>query len=311
MWNEQRINAVASDRKMRDRKMKRMNMDQPNRPSFPIFLSLIFLSLCIFSVPCPAEEPRPADALRDAYREDAEKSVFTRADGQPLKLVADPIMRWANDDDWSGDVFAWTYEGRPEVIGCMLSGPGANKLRYVYHEYHLLADQPIAAANVQDGRRWQPAEGLKRQRLPDAPKPAESPSARLAQMRKIARSFTAHMEADGRWELRLLPQPLMRYGDGDGEAIGGALFCYVWTKGTDPEIILLVEGRRDGDESAWYYAPVLFTNREVWLKHGDREVWHVQPHREPAGKSTTQIYTTGFARSMSDKKAETKSQKSK
>jgi hypothetical protein len=90
----------------------------------------------------------------------------------------------------------------------------------------------------------------------------------------------------------------MRYGDEHGDVIDGALFCYVWTKGTDPEVILLVECRRTDGELAWYYAPVLFTNRAVWLKHDDREVWHADPHQEPAGKLTTQIYTTAFARSI-------------
>jgi hypothetical protein len=262
----------------------------------PIFLSV---TLCGLTVADEPGKPSVADYLRAAYREDADKLAFARADGQPLALRSEPIMRWHNDDDWSGDVFVWTHEGRPEVIGCILSGP-FDRLRYIYHEFHLLADKPIAGADVQDARRWQPAEGLKRERLADAPQPAASASARLVQMRKIARGFTATMEADGRWELRLLPQPLMRYGDEDGDVIDGALFCYVWTKGTDPEVLLLLECRRDG-ELAWDYAPVLFTNRAVWLKREGREVWHAEPHHEPAGKVTTQIYTTAFARSIPER----------
>ncbi|HEV3344877.1 MAG TPA: hypothetical protein VG125_31155 [Pirellulales bacterium] len=256
----------------------------------------------------PPDSPRTTDSLREAYREDAEKRAFSRADGQPLTLLKEPIMRWTNDGDWSGDVFAWTYRGRPEVVGCILSGPGANNLRYVYHEFHLLAEKPIAAAAIQDGRRWEPAEGLKIERLADAAGPADRASLRLVQMREIARGFKAYMEADGTWELRLLTQPLVRYGDERTDVIDGALFAYVWTKGTDPELILLIECRRDDRELAWCFAPVRFSNRGVWLKRGEKDVWGVEGHQEPAGKLTTKIYTTAFARSMPDEK---KSQSSK
>ena len=290
---------------MDDRKIR--SNDFGRLPPLPvsIFLPVVFLSvaaspLCLAADPAPAVPPQPADYLRDAYREDAEKCAFSRADGQPLKLIAEPIMRWANDDSWSGDVFAWTHQGRPEVVGCILSGPGAAGVRYVYHECHLLAEKPIAAANVQDGRRWQSAEGLKIERLDDAPKPADSAAARLVQMRSIARSFTAYMQADGTWELRLLTQPLMRYGDDKSAAADGALFSYVWTKGTDPELILLVECRRDDQEVAWCYAPIRFSNRSLWLKRDGKEIWRAESHREPAGKITTQLYTTAFARSMPD-----------
>lgn len=300
---------------MIDTKMKIENICMPILSSVSIFLSVIFLSILVSFASAadePASEPRPTDELREAYREDAEKCVFLHdAEGrQPLTLVKEPIMRWTNDGDWSGDVFVWTHEGRPEVIGCILSGPGANHLRYVYHEFHLLAEKPIAPADIQAGRRWQPAEGLKIERLRDAPKPAESASARLVQMRQIARDFKAYMFADGTWELRLLTQPLFRYGDEKSDIIDGALFAYVWTKGTDPEFILLLECRRDEGELAWHFAPVRFSNRGVWLKRADKDVWGVHGHQEPAGKVTTQIYTTAFARSMPDKKAEAKSQKS-
>ena len=288
------VSAVIATRADHDPKLT-------NRTSLrkSIFLPVIFLSVTsarLNAADEPATSPA-ADYVREAYREDAEKLVFSHVDGKPLELLKEPIMRWHNDDDWSGDVFVWTHEGRPEVVGCILSGP-FDRLRYLYQEFHLLADKPIAAANVQDGRRWQPAEGLKRESLSDAPQPADSASGRLVQMRKIARQFTATMEANGRWELRLLPQPLFRYGDGQGDVIDGALFCYVWTKGTDPELLLLLECRRDGNRLAWEYAPVLFTNRAVWLKHDSREVWHADTHQEPASKITTKIYTTAFARSI-------------
>ncbi|HWB14704.1 MAG TPA: hypothetical protein VG826_36105 [Pirellulales bacterium] len=179
-----------------------------------------------------------------------------------------------------------------------MSGPTDDRLRKVVHEFHLLSEMPIAPAVVEGGRRWKPAEGLKRERLADAPPLASSASARLVQMRQIARSFTASMEFDGRWELRLLPQPLFRYGHDDSEVADGAIFCYVWPKGTDPEFVLLVECRRDDRELAWHFAPVRFTTRELWLKRNGREEWHAEPHQEPTDRLSTMIYTVDSARSI-------------
>jgi hypothetical protein len=245
------------------------------------------------------EQEAVSDYLRESYQADAAKYVFRKeGDEQVLQFVEQPIMRWANDNDWSGDVFVWTYRGRPEVIGCILSGPNGESNRNVFHEFHLLATEPVAATDLHTKRRWSPKEGLRRTPVRDAPKPAETAAGRLVQMRQITRKFTAHMEADGLWELRLLPQPLFRYGDEKSDVVDGALFSYVWTKGTDPEVILLLECRKSGDGLAWHFAPVRFSNRQVWVKYGDQEVWRVESHREPPGNVTDLIYTTAYARTM-------------
>jgi hypothetical protein len=270
--------------------------------------------------PASGAKPRTeADYLRDEYRAEAEKHAFFLDDEkrQPLKLVDHPIMSWSNDGQWSGDVFLWTSAGRPAIIGCMLSGPGAKDLRYVFDEFHLVADKPIAPAELQTRRRWAPERGLAVEPLTGAPAPAATAPARLTQMRKISRNFTAHMQANVASELRLLPQPLFRYGTGDGrkaastgdgpevaptddegDVLDGALFTYVWTLGTDPELILLLECRRTAEGFAWHYAPVRFSNRALWLKHDGREVWRVEGHAEPQTAATSLLYTTAFSRSI-------------
>ncbi|HEV7224942.1 MAG TPA: hypothetical protein VGN42_19720, partial [Pirellulales bacterium] len=209
-----------------------------------------------------------------------------------------PIMRWNNQGTWSGELFVWTYAGRPEVVGCMLSGPARGGRRNVSDEFHLLAEQPIAPADLQMGCRWAPDQGLKREPVAAAVKPAASAAARLVQMRKISREFTAYMQANTPSELRLLPPPLFRYGDEQGDVRDGALFAYVWTKGTDPELILLLECRRTADGYAWHYAPVRFSTRALWLKYAGREVWRVADYRGPQGAMTAALYTTAFVRAI-------------
>ena len=79
------------------------------------------------------------------------------------------------------------------------------------------------------------------------------------------------------WELRLLPQPLYRYEltDKDSPVVDGAVFVYVWTMGTDPEVLLVIEARRTESGVRWHFAPASFTNREAWVNDQDREVWRV------------------------------------
>src|SRR4051812_41261336 len=272
-------------------------------------MSFLIVTCCLLA---QASVPEHAESLQQLYRQDAEKYLFHRdAEAKhPFKLSEKPIMRWSNDDNWSGDVFVWTDEGLPAVVGCLLSGPSGEANRIIFHEFHVLSDKPIAAADLLTNRKWQPKVGLARQAISGAPKPAATAAARLAQMRHLSRQFAAHMEADGTWELRLLSQPLYRYGDEKGEVVDGALFSYVWTKGTDPEVILLLECRKIDKELAWQFAPVRFSNRQVWLDYDGKEVWRVNSHHEPAGGPTDLIYTTAYSRTVpKDAKPEAKEQK--
>jgi hypothetical protein len=217
-------------------------------------------------------------ALRKYYAQTAEHYEFFRDSEkqEPLTLVTQPVMAWATHDDWSGDVFVWTHAGRPEMIGCILSGPEATDSRKSIQEFHLLGEMPIQPVKMPGAARWAPQAGLTLRPVDGAPKPADGAPLRLSQMRQMLRDFTAHMHFNQREShLRLLTQPLMRYQPTDGVVIDGALFTYVWPDGgTDPELILLVECRKSEAGLGWYYAPARFSTRELWLKHGEQEVWH-------------------------------------
>src|SRR5262249_52453190 len=109
----------------------------------------------------------------------------------------------------------------------------------------------------------------------------------------------------GEWELRLLPQPLIRYQPKDGPVIDGALFTFVWTRGTDPELVLLLECRKTSAGRGWFYASVRFSNRALWLKHHDIEVWRGPVHQEPAGESGL-LYTMHGLEVVDDPRLEPK-----
>jgi hypothetical protein len=264
--------------------------------------SWVLLSICLLAQPPSGADARN-DRLRNIYRQEAEKYAFhlDAEQQRPLTLVEAPIQRWSQDDDWSGDVFLWIDARRPVVLGCILSSPVGSANRNVYHEFHLVSEQPIAPADLRTRRRWSPQEGLARRRIPDAPQPAANAAVRLTQMRNIARRFTAHMEADGQWRLRLLPQPLYRYGEAEGSVADGALFAYVWTRGTDPEFMLLLECSEAAVGPAWNYVLLRFTHRALWLRDGERELWRVASHQEPGGAETEGVYTTAYASTLQNR----------
>jgi hypothetical protein len=200
------------------------------------------------------------------------------------------VLRWSQPvrggDD--GAVYVWLDEGRPAMIGAIFAWPLPDGDRVVTHEMHALTTTPMRA-QYQEKEVWsleKPA--LEFKRIPGAPAPATAPNQRLTQMRTLGREFTARSidEKEGEWELRLLGQPLYRYevvnsaeprvapeGSRGDELLDGAILSFV--QGTDPEILLVFEARRDGKKSYWNYALARFSDFQLIVKHKEAEVWRL------------------------------------
>jgi hypothetical protein len=231
-------------------------------------------------------------ALREQYQLAAKNYEFFLDKDRKVPLVFEPkpIFHWTSDNDWSGDVFVWTAKGRPQVVGCVLSSP-TKPQRTAIHEFHTLATEPLGPTEMAAKYTWAPKAGVEFKKLDGVP--AATAAGRLPQMRALSRDLHAFMEAEGgKWELRLLPQPILRYQPTPGDVIDGTLFTWVWTRGTDPEVVVAIECHRTPQGLEWRYAPLRFTTREVWLTHGDRELWRVPFHREEGKAICTGLYTT-------------------
>jgi hypothetical protein len=230
--------------------------------------------------------------LREQYQLAARKYEFFLDQDRKVPLTFEPksVFHWTSDNDWSGDVFVWTAHGRPHVVGCVLSSP-TKPQRTAIHEFHTLSPEPLGPAEMAANYRWAP-KGVEFLKYDGTP--AATAAGRLTQMRAISRELHAFMQAEGgKWELRLLPQPILRYQPTEGDVIDGALFSCVWAgRGTDPEAMVAIECHRTPQGLRWRYAPMRFTTREVWLAHGDREVWRVPVHREEGKETCTSSYTT-------------------
>ena len=229
-----------------------------------------------------------ADATEYAIYRDVEKR-------ETLELQRQPIYAWTNptrDGGQTGDVFVWTYRGRPEVVGSIFSHPMDGRRRVV-HEFHSLSPV-IVYPGGDPGSRWQPNAGAVLKPLPGAPIPAESPARRRLQLKSLAREFSAHSvtPATGeRWDMRLQTTPLVQYGPVDPDILGGALFGFVTNAGTDPEVMLLIEARNTEQGRQWMFTPARFSDYSLFLRYKDQQIWSaVRGHRDTLESDARHLY---------------------
>ena len=228
----------------------------------------------------------PADGLAKKMlpiyaREAADYTMAVGSDPKKaLELKKEPIFEWANPARQGlqqGVVYLWLRDGRPAALCSVFSQPHAKPVgRKIIHEFHALDREKLVVTRPKDElNEWKPEAGLARQELPEAGAPADTPAARLVQMRRLAQEFTGHMidRADKRWELRLLPAPLYRYPAAKTDVIDGALFALVSTAGTDPEVLLVIEAREEKGKTRWEYACGRFSDCNLYVQRKDKEIW--------------------------------------
>lgn len=223
------------------------------------------------------------EILQPFYVQEASayKLYLDEDETQKLELQPRPVLTWTNVENYMGSVFVWTCDGRPELVGCIGSHQNKADSSNVLHEFHSLSEQPLQPVRL-GGNVWRPMKaGVEVKPLEGAPKPADNDRARLLQMRNLAREFQGSMkDNEDITELRLLTQPIYRYAAEKRGVVDGAIFAMVW-QGTDPEVLLMLEARTtDGGGQAWHYALARFNFRELWVKHKDKELWHLGVARQ-------------------------------
>jgi hypothetical protein len=215
------------------------------------------------------ESAKKVDELvaRYAFFADADlKTKFERHD-KPLLKYTNPVR-----GSVLGNVFVWTHQGRPEVIGAVfdLRTEGS-----CYTELHTLARSEVVA--VRDGKAfWKPAKpGVAFQPVPGAPAPADTPLARLRQMREMSRDFAVEREhpEHGKEAMRLLTQPIFRYDSPPTKTLDGAVFAFADAT-TDPEAFLLLEA--SGEKPTWQFALARMNIVEFRARYKDKPVWQAE-----------------------------------
>ena len=201
--------------------------------------------------------------------QDQAKSVLT--------MHSEPVLAWVNPVRYQqqGFVYVWTNEGKARAIGGVFSNYFSDERMYTSHEFHSLS--PVGLKATLAGKDvWHPEKsGIEFVELKDAPAPVAKKTGRLAQMRRLAKEFSAYSitHEGSRYELRLLTAPLFRYQTDESDIHDGAVFSMVTSAGTDPEILLVFEVRDTANGSKWHYAPARFSDSKLFLMHNKKPVW--------------------------------------
>ena len=220
-------------------------------------------------------ETKELKAARLAHLKKAAKGYDLTLASNPsgkLTLIPEPVLRF--DDPVTGvvdaGVFVWSLDGRPTATASIW----IQKSRLEYHEFQSLAEEGLVAANRGKVKWSLEQAGLERNAVAGAKPPAKTPAARLRQMRNFARRHQAKVIGPSGDEqgLRLLPRPVYRYGEADGPVTDGAMFAYC--KGTNPEVVLLVEAVNNAGRSKWEYAFARMTSRRCEVRRGDELFWN-------------------------------------
>ena len=195
--------------------------------------------------------------------------VYPTADpDHPFAPLKEPVLHRAQDVHGSsrGSVFLWVEpSGRPAAISDVFmfaEGTGGYSLN---NEWHSLSASPLRAESSNGVLFNATGPGLEWKPIPNAPAPADTPTGRDRQARRLAERYRAD-EVDRknvRSHLRLLTTPLHRYDTIDSlNSRSGVLFAFC--QQTDPELLLLIEARKSGAGYRWEYAVAGFSNMDLW-----------------------------------------------
>ena len=173
----------------------------------------------------------------------------------------------------NGTLWASGKSGRPLALLELYQGlePDARWVHAV-----TLTSGKLVQMKTPTGAVWSPdTTQVEPALVPDAASPADRESARITQMKDIARRFTAHEfwnPDNSRFELRLLVRPVLRYQDAEEKIHDGTVF--VLAHGTNPEVILLVEALGSSlKESRWHYSLARLGSAELHVELDGKEVW--------------------------------------
>jgi hypothetical protein len=173
---------------------------------------------------------------------------------RPISFVETPVFSFNNPVSSISDgfMFIWTDRGRPAAaMKSYYNWPPRSWGR----TFVTLTQQSLVLESG-DQKLWTPPKAaFSFAPLKGAPRPADRPGLRLAQMRKLAERFQIvdnwGIKDPTDWQLRLLTTPLYRYEVPEENVLDGALFGYVIT--TSPEAVVLLEARSAGGELTWHY----------------------------------------------------------
>ena len=196
---------------------------------------------------------------------------------QTAELVPNPVFRYSDEQRAIPDatLWVWTRNARP-VAFQKVEGNNQGSPKWT-----------ICFASLSEGLlrvRWPGAREYASRKpgvhfdpiLPAEP-PATTARARTAQLKALKDRFsgrlTVNNDGTGGAETRTMAKPIFEYSDPETKLPLGAIFGMTST-GTNPDLLLLIEARRDGDgKLRWEYAHARMTSNSLRVRLDDTEIW--------------------------------------
>ena len=260
-------------------------------------LRFVFVALALIVAPAMlfADSPVPtindsAEARLQYMQSSGESYIANVGEKGSVKFRKEPILRFTNPVSGvvDGGLFVWQDEFEcPVAVAQIFIIPKTEKLWL--HEFQSLTVDSLTF-DYHGRTVWSPkSPGIKFEAISNVSEPSNKAAARLTQMRQIASRFSVKDDFEGAKadELRLLPQPLVRYSN--EKVVDGGLFAYA--HGTDPELLLLIEAQKvealktdksdDKQKSVWRVALAPMTAYAMTAKLDGQDFWSVDWRQSP------------------------------
>jgi hypothetical protein len=215
-----------------------------------------------------------------AYAEGTQIKLHGEAEDeeQLAELVPKPVFRYSDEERAIPDatLWVWTRDSRPVAFQKVEGNNHGGGQAWT-----------ICFASLSEGLldvRWQGTRqfaarkpGVTFKPIPRAEPPAANPRVRTVQIKALKDRFTGRLNVDSEGkngaETRTMAKPIFEYADRESNLPLGAIFGMSST-GTNPDLLLLVEARRDGDGKwRWEYAHARMTSASVRVRLDDADVW--------------------------------------
>lgn len=209
--------------------------------------------------------------------------------GTDAKFSLKPLLRFTDPTRRLEDASVWTLgeKGRPKAI--LVLEKYSNR-RYPSYELTVTSNAPPSSIS-NDTFTWRPdRESIEWKTLRSSTPPSNRQRTRGMQMKQIARKFSVSEKFEGQtYQLRMLPKPLLRYEDEKANLVDGSIF--VFSHGTNPELLLLVEAHQPNDDKLVWKAGFARLGGAEFTVNYKREVFqHIAQY---LGRIKTYFHTGG------------------
>jgi hypothetical protein len=162
--------------------------------------------------------------------------------------------------------------------------------QFVQYELTAVADPPILVKTA--AFQWAPrATPFIWSKIPDQAAPHARENIRRQQIKQAAQEFSASEQWRGQtYQLRMMPQPILQYEDKENGVISGAVF--VWAHGTNVEVLMFVEARREKDASnRWVAGFSRLAAASLDVDYKGQDFWN-SPENVTANQTSSYFFQT-------------------